>query len=360
MAYTQTINLTYPADGQTGILISESLTFSYTGTLLPREVWVNGELKVSYPQGSSWGGDETPGELGMPGGVWAYSTTYSWYVRYANYAASRAWVVDHWEYTGLTYANTATRTFTTELGPPIKATNPSPTDAAIDVAVDTSQLSWDDGGGADDFDVWFGPTGSTTLRESGQVGTTWSIPTDELLYNTVYQWGIVSNNAIGATTGDMWSFTTAALLPAVLDSPTDETTGYYLNTDQLAEFNWNHELMNGVFGDYHKFYFGPVGAMEEKVGGHSILDNKYRLCGSENVLEYYTMYEWKVVTIDRGSTVESGTFGLRTMYFLPPLPSGDAPGAGGGEYGGDGGKNNMVTVKRIVAAANDTIFFQDG
>lgn len=356
MAYTQTINLTYPADEQTGILISESLTFSYTGTLLPREVWVNGELKVSYPQGSSWGGDETPGELGMPGGVWAYSTTYSWYVRYANYAASRAWVVDHWEYTGLTYANTATRTFTTELGPPIKATNPSPTDVAIDVAVDTSQLSWDDGGGADDFDVWFGPVGSMTLRSSGQAGTTWSIPTDELLYNTVYQWGIVSNNAIGATTGDVWSFTTVALASPVLDTPTNATTDYYLNSDHLAEFFWDHALPI----EQHTVWFGPAGAMVEQTdrSRYSIISDKW-YC--DTTLEYYTVYEWKVVVTDRGETVESGAFRLTTMYFLPPISSGNAPGgAGGGEYGGEGGQNNMITVKRLVAAANNTVFFQDG
>lgn len=145
-------------------------------------------------------------------------------------------------------------TFTTGVGAPVKPTNPTPTDAASDVILGTDEVTWDDGGGADDFDVWFGPTGNMTLRSSGQVGTTWSIPAEVLFYETGYEWRIDANNAVGTTTGDTWTFD--------------------------------------------------------------------------------------------------------TIVFTPPLPSGQAPGAGG-EFGGEGGKNNMVTVKRIVAAANDTVFYED-
>lgn len=138
---------------------------------------------------------------------------------------------------------------------PSKPTNPSPADTATDVVLGTDEVTWDDGGGADDYDVWFGPTGGMTLRESGQAGTTWSIPAEVLFYETGYEWRIDANNIYGTTTGDTWTFD--------------------------------------------------------------------------------------------------------TIVFAPPVPSGEAPGAGG-ELGGEGGQNNMVTVKRIVAAANNTVFFQDG
>lgn len=137
---------------------------------------------------------------------------------------------------------------------PNKPTNPAPTDTEADVVLSTGQVSWDDGGGADTFDVYFGPTGNMTLRSSAQAGTTWDIPLEVLFYETGYEWRIDATNAQGTTTGDTWSFD--------------------------------------------------------------------------------------------------------TIVFDPPLPSGEVSGAGG-EHGGEGGKNNMVTVKRLVAAANNTIFFED-
>ncbi len=147
-------------------------------------------------------------------------------------------------------------TFITEvvLVAPDKPVNPTPTDAAGDIVLGTGQVSWDDGGGADTYDVYFGPTGDITLRSFDQAGTTWDIPLEVLFYDSGYEWRIDAVNAQGTTTGDTWTFD--------------------------------------------------------------------------------------------------------TLVYAPPLPSGQAPGAGG-EHGGEGGKNNMVTVKRLVAAANNTIFFED-
>jgi len=144
-------------------------------------------------------------------------------------------------------------TFTTEYVPtvPSKPINPTPADAADTIALGLAAIEWEDGGGADDFDVYFGVSGDMELVSSGQAGTSFAMAVP-LLYNTVYQWRIDANNAYGTTTGDVWSFT--------------------------------------------------------------------------------------------------------SLVFAPPLPSGDGAG---GEFGGEGGKNNMVTVKRLVAAANNTVFYED-
>lgn len=135
--------------------------------------------------------------------------------------------------------------------PPSKPTNPAPADVAASIALGLVELSWDDGGDADDYDVYFGPTGGMTLQSSGQVGTTWALIAP-LSYGVVYQWRIDANNAFGTTTGDTWSFT--------------------------------------------------------------------------------------------------------ALVFAPPIASG---GGSGGEFGGQGGLNNMVTVKRLVVAAANEIFFED-
>jgi len=163
-------------------------------------------------------------------------------------------------YVGLTQS-VVTGTVGTSLLP-AKPITPTPTHLDTGIILGTAQISWVDGGRTDDFDVWFGPSGSMALRSSGQAGLTWSIPAGTLSYGVVYQWRIDANNAYGTTTGDVWSFT--------------------------------------------------------------------------------------------------------SLVFAPPYASGDdpsgdgTPGIGGGEFGGVGGTNFMRTVKRLVAAANNTIFFQDG
>ncbi|KKL14251.1 hypothetical protein LCGC14_2517600 [marine sediment metagenome] len=146
-------------------------------------------------------------------------------------------------------------------GPPSKPINPTPTDTDTGIVLATDEVNWEDGGGTDDYDVYFGPTGDVTLRSSAQVGITWTIPIDTLVYGIVYQWYAVANNAFGFTVGDTWAFT--------------------------------------------------------------------------------------------------------TLFFAPPYASGDdpsgdgTPGDDGGEYGGEGGKNLVRTVRRLLAAASNKIYYED-
>ncbi len=104
--------------------------------------------------------------------------------------------------------------------PPERAINPYPPDSQIAVAVDT-QLSWDNGGGATSYDVYFGTTsGALTKVSSGQAGTMWDPPGD-LEYSRTYYWRIDSINEYGTTAGDEWSCTTA-------DAPVSQTEPYLL------------------------------------------------------------------------------------------------------------------------------------
>jgi len=142
--------------------------------------------------------------------------------------------------------------------------------------------------------------------------------------------------------------TLATLDPATLDAPADGVKNYYLNSDWLAEFTWNHELDI----EYHTVWFGPTGAMVEQTdrSRYSIISLKWY---NGTTLKYDTEYEWKVVTNDGGYEVESETWTLNTIEFTPPI-SGASGGAGGAS-----GENNMVTLKRLVAAARDKIWYED-
>jgi hypothetical protein len=134
-----------------------------------------------------------------------------------------------------TWYASAPVTFTTSATTvkPTKASNPSPTNAASNQRLNTSQLSWSDGGGADSYDVYFGPTGNMSLRSSSQAAETFSLADISLSYNTTYQWRIDSINGAGTTTGDTWSFSTLAFDPVLptgvtLDgdgNPTGDPTG---------------------------------------------------------------------------------------------------------------------------------------
>ena len=98
--------------------------------------------------------------------------------------------------------------FTTAAGPPDKATNPSPANAATDVTIKTD-LSWTAAGGAANYDLYFGTSSPGSLI-GNQAGTTYDTGTMDS--NTVYYWRIDPNGTGGKTTGDVWSFTTMALL----------------------------------------------------------------------------------------------------------------------------------------------------
>ena len=89
-------------------------------------------------------------------------------------------------------------------GGPLKATTPDPADTDTDISI-TNDLSWVDGGGAENYNVFFG-TSSPGASQGNQDGTTFDTETME--YETLYYWRIDANDANGIATGDIWSFTT--------------------------------------------------------------------------------------------------------------------------------------------------------
>ena len=116
------------------------------------------------------------------------------------------------------WQNSNVETFTTTGGPPTKAINPSPTNANSSVTLDQATITWEDGGGATSYDVYYGDTsGSLTSVSSGQAGLSFTI-TDITLgspfeYVVTRYWRIDSINSAGTTTGDEWSFTTLSYAP---------------------------------------------------------------------------------------------------------------------------------------------------
>lgn len=97
---------------------------------------------------------------------------------------------------------------------PFKATTPSPANGATDVPTTDTTLSWVAGGTTGSYDVSLGTSeGSMVKVSSAQTGTTY-VP-ETLAPSTAYYWRVDSNCLGETTTGDVWSFTTAAVPPVI-------------------------------------------------------------------------------------------------------------------------------------------------
>jgi hypothetical protein len=95
--------------------------------------------------------------------------------------------------------------------------NPNPANGAIDVPITLVQLSWDNGAGATENELWFGESGSMVLVHSGSLISSWPIPSN-LLYNTSYQWSIIEKSDTCSVNGPIWSFKTIGDPDIVIDT----------------------------------------------------------------------------------------------------------------------------------------------
>jgi len=98
--------------------------------------------------------------------------------------------------------------------PPNKAVSPSPGNGAIN-QLQTVDLSWQDGGGAKSYDVYFWEEGASPQNIGNQTDLTYD--PGQLVYGEHYYWRIDAVNSVGTTQGNIWDFT--ILSPATYVSP---------------------------------------------------------------------------------------------------------------------------------------------
>jgi len=140
---------------------------------------------------------------------------------------------------------TVTVSIRATVGAPTKAKTPTPTNAATDVTLDQATLTWEDGGGADTYNVYYGDTsGDLSLVSSAQAETSFTVTGITLgspySYLTTRYWRIDSTNAAGTTTGDEWSFTTIRLSPPTV-------TYWYSTAGQYYQLLIQSD---GTYGDH--------------------------------------------------------------------------------------------------------------
>jgi len=207
------VHLVYPTNSATGVAIGTNFTINISsGSAKKVQLYLNGELEQEW-EVVNWSGTKYLN----PTDDLTVNTEYSWYVKIQDWVDPYDW-----------YQSAETWSFDTN-ALPSKPVNPTPSDAADDVTLDQETITWEDGGGATSYDVYYGDTsGDLTLVSEGQTGLSFTIdgitlgsPFDYLV--TRY-WRVDAVNAAGTTTGDEWSFASIAFDPPL-------PTGVTLNAE---------------------------------------------------------------------------------------------------------------------------------
>lgn len=136
-------------------------------------------------------------------------------------------------------------TITAPATPPLIAKNPNPADEAVNVVV-SSNLIWANGGGATNFNVYFGTDNPPSDIINGINTTSTSVDISALEYSTTYYWKIDSFNEYGNIDGDIWSFTTIA--PADEDFETGDFSSYAW--EFAGTSNWSVQASDTFSGTY--------------------------------------------------------------------------------------------------------------
>jgi len=80
-------------------------------------------------------------------------------------------------------------------------------------------------------------------------------------------------------------------------------------------------------------------------------------------LEYNVVYYWRVDTVVDGETATGNEWYFTSIAYDPPLPTGmsltDVEGEEGEPTGTPTGENNMITIRKLVAAAHNKLWVED-
>ena len=171
--------------------------------------------------------------------------------------------------------------------------NPTPSNGATDQSINVD-LSWTGGDPDGDpvtYDVYFGTSSSPPLVSSNQKDTIYD--PGSLNYNTQYYWKIVAKDSIGAQTeGSVWHFITEAYQNNPPYTPSNPTPSNGATDQSIdVDLSWTGGDPDGDPVTYD-VYFGTSSSPPLVSSGQP--STTY----DPGVLDYYTVYYWKIVAED--------------------------------------------------------------
>lgn len=242
-----------------------------------------------------------------------------------------------------------------------KPSNPTPADAS-GPGIDFSDwmFSWEGDAFTETYTVRAGlsPASMSVISQS-QASTTLEVPS---AYRSALSGGViywrVDAEATGydTTEGDVWSFDPRAAKPTN-PTPTHEEVNVSIG---LALLDWEGDTV----ADTYDVYFG-TDPEDLALLASEIAATQLAIAGP---FAYGTTYYWRVDAVNEYGTTDGDQWEFTTLLFDPPLPSWELlPGKTLGplDFGIEGidfrwlGNNFGTTVKRLVVAANNRIYYED-
>ena len=135
------------------------------------------------------------------------------------------------------------------IGPPCpaqSASNPFPVNGSNNVSINTPQLTWINGNGVTQVEVWLGEGFNLSQIYNGSAINSINIPI-QLSYNKVYNWKVVSKNDTCSSPAPLWSFRTELNPGTVLLEPFQNLSNW-TPVGPLGLTNWTIQNTNNAGG----------------------------------------------------------------------------------------------------------------
>ena len=274
-----------PADSATGVSTTTDLSWNAGSGATSHDVYFGTSSPGAF-QGNQAAATFDPGAM-------SNNTTYYWRIDELNAGGTT---------TGTVWS------FTTIVGAPAQATNPSPANTATDVST-TSDLSWTAGSGATSHDVYFG-TSSPGSYQGNQTAATFD--TGSMANDTTYYWRIDEVNAGGTTAGNVWSFTTIVAPPGQAASPSPA------NAAGDIDINANLSWTAGSGAASHDVYFGTSSP-------GSYQGNQAATTFDPGTMNNDTTYYWRIDEVNAGGTTAGTVWSFTTIIAPPAQATGPSP-----------------------------------
>ena len=198
-------------------------------------------------------------------------------------------------------------------GPPCPVgvpSNPIPVNGATNVSVTIPQISWTNGTGTTQCEVWFGVSGGMSKVYDGSLISSWTIPTP-LNYSTSYNWQIVDKNDTCSSIGSNWSFTTE-LSPGVIFTENFDNLNCWTAIGPLGTTNWSTNSSANAGGTVPelRLNWSPEfnGLSKLKSCAISVLNNRHYTVTLKHMLDFYATTAPNLglaVSYDDGTTYNS-------------------------------------------------------
>ncbi|HSW54076.1 MAG TPA: T9SS type A sorting domain-containing protein [Ignavibacteriaceae bacterium] len=198
--------------------------------------------------------------------------------------------------------------------------NPNPPNGALNIPINGNTVTWTNGAGTLDVELWFGPTGNVVKVYDGPAITSFALPT--LSYNTLYTWYVICKNEICGTQGSIWSFRTQQD-PNLIDYCDEfENLSNWTIVGPLGTTNWSASSTSNAGGTPPEleFRWTPSFVGESKIRSDviSLLNN---WCCELTFNFFFDWYADPSGTITVGITYDGGA--TSTIIYSVKNPTGN-------------------------------------